>query len=77
MQTQSQIESRKFTINVARLGIESDLSYREMSRIIGCSDSTIRRIDKARRTRKEYTPRFRTVSKVAAAIGCPAAELLQ
>lgn len=68
--------SRNFMVNVAKLGIESDLSYRGVARIAGVSDSTVRRIDLARRTRCSYTPLEKTVVKFANAIGCHTGDLL-
>jgi hypothetical protein len=73
---ETKVMSRNFMVNVAKLGIESDLSYRGVARIANVSDSTVRRIDRLRRQRLSYQPRQQTVMKFANAIGCHAGDLL-
>lgn len=73
---ETKVMSRNFMVNVAKLSIESDLSYRGVARIANVSDSTVRRIDRLRRQRLSYTPRQKTVMKFANAIGCHAGDLL-
>lgn len=73
--------SRNFVANANIARKENRLSFREMGRAIGVSDSTIRRIETARKTRfgrgeQGYVPTLRTVVKMANALEVKPAELL-
>lgn len=74
--------SRNFIVNSNLIRKENGLSYRGLARITGLSDSTVRRIEAARRVRaargqQGYVPSLSTVVKMAQAVGCEPAELLQ
>lgn len=73
--------SRNFVVNANLIRKDNNLSYRGMSRAAGVSDSTVRRIESARRTRiaksrQGYIPSLGTVVKFAQAVGCSTSELL-
>jgi transcriptional regulator with XRE-family HTH domain len=73
--------SKQFVINANVLRKENHLSYRGMARAVGVSDSTIRRMDGARKHGygkglQGYIPSLATVVKVASAAGVSPVELL-
>ena len=73
--------AKRFTINANIIRRNNRLSKRGMARAVGVSDSTIRRIDTARKTgygkgEQGYIPTLGTIVKVANAVGCTPGELL-
>jgi transcriptional regulator with XRE-family HTH domain len=73
--------ARRFTRNMNHLRKQNGLSYRGLARKIGVSDSTIRRIETARKSsygrgQQGYIPSMRTLAKVAKATGMSVGELL-
>jgi hypothetical protein len=73
--------SKQFVANANVIRKINKLSYRGMARAIGVSDSTVRRMELARKTRfgrgeQGYIPTLTTVVKMADAVGCEPADLL-
>lgn len=73
--------SKQFVANANVLRKENKLSYRGMARVVGVSDSTVRRMETARKTGfgkgvQGYVPNLRTVVKMADAAGCQPGDLL-
>ena len=74
--------SRNFVSNVNTIRKLNRLSYRGMGRETGLSDSTIRRMEIARKTRygkgeQGYNPSLSTVLKVARAIDRDPSDILE
>ena len=63
--------------NAAKMRSESGLSINQFADISNLSESTVRKIENARASRKPYNPMFKTVVKLAGVSGVTVEQLTQ